>query len=118
MTRHTGRGITGKALAGTIVLLAVGRPAAAQVPFGGGTLSGAVDVGGRAFTDKPGAREWARFGEYRNMRDGAYLPSAHLRFNSTGGLLAELRAWDAGRDDQQFWLTTYRPGKFTLDASS
>ncbi|MBI4501586.1 MAG: MtrB/PioB family outer membrane beta-barrel protein [Gemmatimonadetes bacterium] len=105
---------------GVFTLMGVSRPLSAQVPFAGGTLSGVIDVGGRAFlgtSNKPGDRAWARFGEYTNMYDGGYLPNAHLRFNSADKIFAEVRAFDIGRSDQQFSFTAYQPNKFTFDVS-
>lgn len=112
---------TGIVLRGSILALAAGLLGAvalpAQVPFAGGTLSGVIDAGGRAFTDEPTALEWARFGEYRNLNDGAYLPNAKLRFNSQDRTFLDLVAFDAGRSDQKFALLAYQPGKYSLDLS-
>lgn len=101
-------------LAGALALLA-GSPAHAQSPASGGKLSGTLEAGARLLPGSVSNREWARFGEYRNRYDGAYLPGVYLRFASEENLFVEFRGGDIGRNDQSLWLTTFKPGVFSID---
>lgn len=110
------RAVQGAFLAGAFALLRA-VPAPAQIPAFGGNLSGTLDAGARLYADRPGALEWARFGEYRNLNSGAYLPGARLHFNSGDRWFADFRGFDVGRNDQRMTLAAFQPGRINLDLS-
>jgi MtrB/PioB family decaheme-associated outer membrane protein len=84
-----------------------------QIPVPGGTLSGRLEPGGRAYADEPRPTALGKFEEYRDVSSGFYVPLADLEFTSTDQrYFVDFAGLRIGRDDQRLSLHGYRPGSF------
>ena len=97
-------------------VLALGLPSSgwAQGTKGSsGTISGAVDIGGRAFTDEPTALQKGKFLEYKDLASGAVLEQLLLRYTPADSFgVYQLSARNVGQRDQSAWLRASRPGMY------
>jgi len=92
-------------------VLAVGRPASAQVQIGGLGVEGNVEAGWRFFVDEPPGGRRAKWEEYRDFPGGPFLGELQLRiFRPDESYSAEIRGSKWGQQDQEFSLRTGRLG--------
>ena len=105
------------ACAAVVAALAHPTPAAAQgsLPWLGklGTLTGAVDIGGRAFTSSLTDQQKGKFEEYKDLPAGFALDQALLKYipaDSFGTYqISGRKLFDK---DQSAWLWANHPGLF------
>ena len=92
-------------------VLAVGRPASAQVQIGGLGVEGNVETGWRFFVDEPPESRQAKWEEYRDFPGGPFLGELHLRiFRPDESYSTEIRGSKWGQQDQEFSLRSGRLG--------
>ncbi|MBI4589100.1 MAG: MtrB/PioB family decaheme-associated outer membrane protein [Candidatus Rokubacteria bacterium] len=100
-------------LAGFVGLVLGSGRASAQNEIFGLKLDGSLELGGRAFIERPSDRQSAKFEEYRDIPSGLFVEDLRLRLSSKddrGDF--EFRAKDAGEEDQRFSLRSSRPGLY------
>jgi MtrB/PioB family decaheme-associated outer membrane protein len=107
------RRATGLLLAGFVISLAGSGVARAEKEIFGLKTSGDVEVGGRVYSDRPKDDERAKFEEYRDLSESAYLDFLRLRGDSKDDFYTiEIWGKNGGLDDQNFQLRSYGVGSF------
>ncbi len=92
-------------------VLAVGRPASAQVQIGGLGVEGNVEAGWRFFIDEPPKSRQAKWEEYRDFPGGPFLGELQLRiFRPDESYSTEIRGSKWGQQDQEYSLRAGRLG--------
>ncbi len=112
-----GRGRTTLLFAAGFVLLALARGTAwAQTEILGYKLDGSVEVGGRAYLDRPTDKQSGKFEEYRDIPQGIFLQDLDLRLSTKDDrYLFEFKAKEAGEEDQNFLLRSSRLGFYEFE---
>ena len=112
-----GRGRTTLLFAAGFVLLALASGTAwAQTEILGYKLDGSVEVGGRAYLDRPTDKQSGKFEEYRDIPQGIFLPGLDLRLSTKDDrYLFEFKAKEAGEEDQNFLLRSSRLGLYEFE---
>ena len=98
------------------VLLTAPAVTHAQAKKTSGTITGAAEIGVRAYTTEPDAVDKGKFEEYRSLPAGALLERARLQYipaDSFGTYQLTLRR--LGQLDQSMWLQASRPGLYNLN---
>jgi len=79
-------------------------------------LDGEVEVGGRVFVDRPSKRDSGKFEEYRDIPETGFLRDLRLRLESEDESYSlELKAREAGEDDQNFLLRSSKIGRYEFE---
>src|SRR3972149_6012923 len=95
-----------------LVALTLATPAGAQVPAGGFSLEGDIELGGRFFIDEPSKSRKAKLEEYRDLTPGMLLERLDLRlFRPDESYSLEFGGSKWGYDDQEFSLRAGRIGR-------
>jgi len=90
--------------------------AAGETEIFGLKLDGEVEVGGRVFVDRPSKRDSGKFEEYRDIPETAFLRDLRLRLESEDeSYFLELKAREAGEDDQSFLLRSSKIGRYEFE---
>ncbi len=99
-------------MCGGLSVLALAIDAPAQMDVGGGfKLDGEVRAGVQFFINEPSDKASAKFDEYRDLHNGLFLDSLHLRLFTPDGLYsASLEGSKWGRTDQEYSLGLGRLG--------
>ncbi len=75
-------------------------------------FGGEVSLGLRAFSDRPGPTERAKFEQYGEMPPGLFIDEAHLFTEANHGPLWELWASDVGLNNQHYLMRFFDPGDY------
>ena len=112
-----GRGRTTLLFAAGFVLLALASGTAwAQTEILGYKLDGSVEVGGRAYLDRPTDKQSGKFEEYRDIPQGVFLEGLGFRLSTKDDrYLFEFKAKEAGEEDQNFLLRSSRLGFYEFE---
>jgi len=112
-----GRGRTTLLFAAGFVLLALASGTAwAQTEILGYKLDGSVELGGRAYIDRPTDKQSGKFEEYRDIPQGLFLEDLRLRLSTKDDrYLFEFKAKEAGEEDQNFLLRSSRLGFYEFE---
>ena len=112
-----GRGRTTLLFAAGFVLLALASGTAwAQTEILGYKLDGSVEVGGRAYLDRPTDKQSGKFEEYRDIPQGIFLEGLGFRLSTKDDrYLFEFKAKEAGEEDQNFLLRSSRLGLYEFE---
>src|SRR3989338_2743551 len=85
-------------LAGFVLLALASGTAWAQTEILGYKLDGSVELGGRAYIDRPTDKQSGKFEEYRDIPQGIFLEDLRLRLSTKDDrYLFEFKATEAGR---------------------
>lgn len=107
------RRTTGLLLAGILIALVPSLVAGAGPEIFGLQTSGDVELGGRVFTNRPPEEDRAKFEEYRDLPESAFLQYLRLRGDSKDDFYTvEILGFNGGQDDQNFQLRSYGVGTF------
>jgi MtrB/PioB family decaheme-associated outer membrane protein len=94
-----------------VAVLCLADSAFAQIPLGGLRLEGDVEAGLRFFIDEPSENRKAKFEEYRDFPNGAFLERLRLRlFRPDESYSADFGGSKWGQEDQEFFLGAGRLG--------
>jgi len=98
-----------------VVVLAWAGTAAAELEVGGFRLLGDVELGGRAYLDRPAPTHRGKFEEYRDMSPGPFgaLSLSLMRPDESYGL--DFSGNRFGYEDQEFRLGAGRTGKWRFE---
>jgi MtrB/PioB family decaheme-associated outer membrane protein len=102
-------------LAGFAVLT-VSPAAWAQTEILGYKVDGSVELGGRAYIDRPTDKQSGKFEEYRDIPQGIFLEGLDLRLSTKDDrYFFEFKAKEAGEEDQNFLLRSSRLGFYEFE---
>ena len=111
-----GRARTTLAFLAGFAVLAVSPAAWAQTEILGYKLDGSVELGGRAYIDRPTDKQSGKFEEYRDIPQGLFLEDLRLRLSTKDDrYLFEFKAKEAGEEDQNFLLRSSRLGFYEFE---
>jgi MtrB/PioB family decaheme-associated outer membrane protein len=103
-------------VAGFVLLALASGSAWAQTEFFGLKIDGSVELGGRAYIDRPTDKQSGKFEEYRDIPQGLFLEDLRLRLSTKDDrYLFEFKATEAGEDDQNFLLRSSRLGFYEFE---
>ncbi|MBI3456716.1 MAG: MtrB/PioB family decaheme-associated outer membrane protein [Candidatus Rokubacteria bacterium] len=84
--------------------------ASAQTPIFGLKIEGDVELGGRVFIDEPSKDRKAKLEEYRDLSEQPFGAFRVRLFRPDGRYAVELGGAKIGQEDQEFFLSSGRPG--------
>lgn len=103
-------------LVGFLVPLASASAAWGQTELFGVKIDGSVEWGGRVYIDRPSNLESAKFEEYRDIPESAFLQDLRLQLtNKDDSYRFEFGAREAGEEDQNFRLRSSKLGLYDFE---
>ena len=100
-------------LVAALAALSLATPVGAQVPAGGLSFEGEIELGGRFFIDEPSASRKAKLEEYSDLTPGMLLERLNLRlFRPDESYSLEIGGARWGYEDQEYSLRAGRIGRW------